>query len=109
LEVRASNFCLDFLFKNLLVALVTVHKKSLLCERLVVACLLLSCESLNSIGASMLDEFGCLLFLCIELLDKLGCLCASLLDKLGPMLIETNKGKLPTKVSFQLHFHFFGP
>lgn len=40
--------------------------ESLLHERLVVACLLSSCESLSLVVcASMLDELDCLLFMCI--------------------------------------------
>ncbi len=72
-----------------------------------VSCLLLSCESfsccesLNSIVcASMLDKFNYLLVLCIELLDKFDYFCALLLVELGPVSAKTNRGRLPTKVSF---------
>ncbi len=65
-----------------------------------VAWLLLNCE--NFVSCESLS-----LVVCALMLDKLGCLCASLVDKLGAMSTKTNKGRMPTKVSFQLHLLFF--
>jgi len=73
----------------------------------VVAWLLLSCESLSLVVCASCWTNSIVYCLCASLHDKLDCLCASLLDKLGPMLTKTNKGRLPTKVSFQLHLLFF--